>query len=936
MPTTTTKQLQKRLALFAVLYPAYVTAQTACAKGSGFDFLFGGSCDVANFKAAYDADVFLNPVRTPATCTNTLEEELAAQFGVAVGALDAAILAACDTAEKAKPSITLDQATYSEPGDDFVARYYNGGTEWNSYTETLLHPSDGETPEQILRQQAARVKAMYEFAQDEPFVWPDLPQFNLDECSVGAAQCCWPQDRQANDNNGNCAKPYDENCVDKDPGDNTDLCHVDLAYAPENNHVKANGFSTYKNVYNNNGEGAIHCHGFAWANDEHDTITRYKANNLFYVSMYDHMHQRGYVGNIPGAPMCGCVEKMPIVSRSDCTQVEVTERFKFKKDASTGFTGEIYRTDLNFNACQGANNNNNNLAAYYQRLVNENKVTADQQNVFTKYITGGCTDDVEGALYASKGYLRGLTSYDSSRWTFIVGEGTLSDSDNAIMDSLKFKTMFEAAKNPIVKRVCVHCNESHRTIYYRRLTPLPEDMDFLDLFMNNWFDTNNAFNVDFALYSSYDDALLDNEDARWNFCNFNDAGIGFPRDCGPFGVIGGQWSAYYRGGASAYDHAFYIEANPDFDYEFKNIAIGKTVSQSSTGWGGLAEQALDGKTVGIWNWNTVSHTNWNVGAFWQVWFGAEATVNKVYLWNRIDCCRDRMSEARVELLDGINGGNVVAFRDIPVLAWNSSPLFVFDFEGATGQTLRVRHTSTANRVISLAEVQVEGDIDEDAVLYNVAQGKTATQSTTCHGGAAGRAVDGNASPNWGPSMTHTCYNKPETWWKVDLEGDHKINSVHITNRYDCCWDRLTSPVIELYDFKGDLVDSTQYNGEVPRGATVQFDFPEGTIATEVRVVLEGPNRILSLAEVTVYGRGHYFPSATPSLSFSPSSAPTGAPSTAPSSAPTSPGDAALNMLLKFSDAEDDAEKNNIVELAIAILKRTAEDAGAYFMSWFGY
>jgi len=42
------------------------------------------------------------------------------------------------------------------------------------------------------------------------------------------------------------------------------------------------------------------------------------------------------------------------------------------------------------------------------------------------------------------------------------------------------------------------------------------------------------------------------------------------------------------------------------------------------------------------------------------------------------------------------------------------------------------------------------------------------------------------------------------------------------------------------------------------------------------------------------------------------------------------------MLLKFSDAEDDAEKNNIVELAIAILKRTAEDAGAYFMSWFGY
>ena len=56
---------------------------------------------------------------------------------------------------------------------------------------------------------------------------------------------------------------------------------------------------------NNNGEGAIHCHGLAWSNDVNDATARYKANNLFFVSMYDHMYQRGYVKNIPGAPMCG-------------------------------------------------------------------------------------------------------------------------------------------------------------------------------------------------------------------------------------------------------------------------------------------------------------------------------------------------------------------------------------------------------------------------------------------------------------------------------------------------------------------------------------------------------------------------------------------------------------------------------------------------------
>jgi len=43
--------------------------------------------------------------------------------------------------------------------------------------------------------------------------------------------CCWTADRQANDNNGNCATPYDTNCVNADPGDNTDLCAVDMERA---------------------------------------------------------------------------------------------------------------------------------------------------------------------------------------------------------------------------------------------------------------------------------------------------------------------------------------------------------------------------------------------------------------------------------------------------------------------------------------------------------------------------------------------------------------------------------------------------------------------------------------------------------------------------------------------------------------------------------
>ena len=61
-------------------------------------------------------------------------------------------------------------------------------------------------------------------------------------------------------------------------------------------------------IFPNNDEGPVHCHGFAWGEDEMEADFRYRANNLFYVSMSDHLHDRGYVRNVQGAPMCGCVE----------------------------------------------------------------------------------------------------------------------------------------------------------------------------------------------------------------------------------------------------------------------------------------------------------------------------------------------------------------------------------------------------------------------------------------------------------------------------------------------------------------------------------------------------------------------------------------------------------------------------------------------------
>lgn len=189
--------------------------------------------------------------------------------------------------------------------------HYDGRGPWNEETETLLYPSDGETPVQVLKQDAAKVKTYYELSKHTQLEMPNLAQFDPSTCAAHVAQCCWPRDRQANDNNGNCATPYDKNCVDKDVADNTNLCYNELGKAPYSNEMDAAGFSIYDGD-DNNGEGAIHCHGFAWSMDDLETTSRFKANALFFVSMYDHMHNRGYVDEIPGSPMCGCVEHVSL------------------------------------------------------------------------------------------------------------------------------------------------------------------------------------------------------------------------------------------------------------------------------------------------------------------------------------------------------------------------------------------------------------------------------------------------------------------------------------------------------------------------------------------------------------------------------------------------------------------------------------------------
>ena len=86
-----------------------------------------------------------------------------------------------------------------------------------------------------------------------------------------------------------------------------------------------------------------------------------------------------------------------------------------------------------------------------------------------------------------------------------------------------------------------------QNIIYKRLTPI-DDVDMFTLLHIDWFDAakgiKNTFNVDFELYSDIESAVSSTN--RWKFCNFNDPGVGFMRDCGINGYVGGHWISLTR------------------------------------------------------------------------------------------------------------------------------------------------------------------------------------------------------------------------------------------------------------------------------------------------------------------------------------------------------------------------------------------------------
>uniref|UniRef100_A0A7S2N1R4 Uncharacterized protein n=1 Tax=Helicotheca tamesis TaxID=374047 RepID=A0A7S2N1R4_9STRA len=270
-------------------YERYAQEESPCL--TSFEMEIEGPCDVASLTTAVTAAL----TNLGAGCLHDVAKELSLLFPE--GADQAATTACAAAASNALSFSSLS----GENSDLFDKEYFDGGTKYNADTP---HTDELDVPTNILANDLSilRIKTLHDtIISDTPVALPYGS--NFESCGSNTIMCCFTSDRDSNDESQGHVES------------NTDVCYHELKNSPGSNHVE-DGYVIYGGTKEEN--GAL-CHGFTTFTPEHSVFA---GNLLYHVSLYQHLALEGHVRNIPGSPMCACIEQMATVEKADCTQIE--------------------------------------------------------------------------------------------------------------------------------------------------------------------------------------------------------------------------------------------------------------------------------------------------------------------------------------------------------------------------------------------------------------------------------------------------------------------------------------------------------------------------------------------------------------------------------------------------------------------------------------
>uniref|UniRef100_A0A1I8JBX5 WSC domain-containing protein n=1 Tax=Macrostomum lignano TaxID=282301 RepID=A0A1I8JBX5_9PLAT len=200
-------------------------------------------------------------------------------------------------------------------------------------------------------------------------------------------------------------------------------------------------------------------------------------------------------------------------------------------------------------------------------------------------------------------------------------------------------------------------------------------------------------------------------------------------------------------------------------------------SQSSVGWSGVCSRAIDGNTNQNYWGHSCTHTKLESG-WWMAKTQKLAHIKEIKIFNRLDCCFDRLTNF-VVTVDGHVCGSYHSHSVFKVTTFRCNRV---------GRVVMIR--SRKRTYLTLCEVQVFGSYTKRST-GNKLSFNTCFQTSTGWNGVCKRAMDGNKNQDYGKhSCTHT--KAPGGFWQGSFTRPAHIKEVVIYNRLDCCSNLLNN------------------------------------------------------------------------------------------------------------------------------------------------
>ncbi len=181
---------------------------------------------------------------------------------------------------------------------------------------------------------------------------------------------------------------------------------------------------------------------------------------------------------------------------------------------------------------------------------------------------------------------------------------------------------------------------------------------------------------------------------------------------------------------------------------FYNLSLGGASAQSSTILNGVPSRAVDGNLDGNWAANSVTHTESTANPWWQADLGSVQALHALRVWNRTDCCGDRLSNFQVFVSTTDMSGRSSA----QLLA--DPAVFRTQFTGAVGRSALlnlktrgryVRIQLPGTNYLSLAEAQVFGwPVANQSPVWNAIATMNAVRGQAFNASVQANDPDGDA------------------------------------------------------------------------------------------------------------------------------------------------------------------------------------------------